>query len=287
MTSPAKAVASGCRSRVGWLPTICGRPPELQGLTSGLARDTCRRYGVSEQTPRSSFSTAIFVKAFAVVAAEVPELRRAYMKWPCPHLYEYADSTVSVLQGASDHGRHWALPIRFRKPDAVPLGELSGMICRSADAPIGASKLHRDLIALAKCPLIIRRLVWELCLNIPRLRRHTLGTYGVSSVARWQTELGTSRTPLPCLLSCGPTDLLGQVIVRLTKLRPSHLRRRAGRPCADAARSGLEFVDPRRTAGIGRWSKPNLSFTSMAPRAPFPPAPGGYRALPARHPSGQ
>ena len=90
------------------------------------------------------------------------------------------------------------------------------MICRAADAPIEASKLHRNLIALAKCPLIIRRLVWGLSLNIPRLRRHTLGTYGVSSVARWQTELGTSRTPLPCLLSYGPTDLLGQVTVRLS-----------------------------------------------------------------------
>ena len=30
--------------------------------------------------------TAVFVKAFAVVSAEVPELRRAYIKLPWPHL---------------------------------------------------------------------------------------------------------------------------------------------------------------------------------------------------------
>jgi hypothetical protein len=188
--------------------------------------------------------TAIFVKAFAVVAAEVPELRRAYIKWPWPHLYEYADSTVSVLQERQIMGDIGVLPIRCRKPDSVPLGELSGMIRRAADAPIEASKLHRNLIALAKCPLIIRRLVWGLSLNIPRLRRHTLGTYGVSSVARWQTELGTSRTPLPLLAELR-ADGFARPSDRAPKLRPSHLRRRAGRPCADAARSGLELVDPR------------------------------------------
>jgi pyruvate/2-oxoglutarate dehydrogenase complex dihydrolipoamide acyltransferase (E2) component len=52
-------------------------------------------------------------------------------------------------------------------------------------------------------------------LNIPRLRRE-LGTCAVSSAARWQTDLGTSRTPQPCLLSYGPADADGNVVVRLT-----------------------------------------------------------------------
>jgi hypothetical protein len=216
VTSPAK----GGRIRLSVARRLAA---DYMWAASGIARVDVRRHvtladvmAIRSKLRDPPSLTAIFVKAFAVVAAEVPELRRAYMKWPCPHLYEYADSTVSVLQERQIMGDIGVLPIRFRKPDAVPLGELSGMIRRSADAPIEASKLHRDLIALAKCPLIIRRLVWDLCLNIPRLRRHTLGTYGVSSVARWQTELGTSRTPLPCLLSYGPTDSLGQVIVRLS-----------------------------------------------------------------------
>jgi len=52
-------------------------------------------------------------------------------------------------------------------------------------------------------------------MNIPRLRRE-LGTYGVSSAARWRTDLGTSRTPQPSLLSYGPADAHGTVVVRLT-----------------------------------------------------------------------
>jgi hypothetical protein len=160
--------------------------------------------------------TAIFVKAFAVVAAEVPELRRVYIKWPWPYLYQYAESTVSILQERQIMGDIGVLPIRVRKPDGVPLGELSRIIRRAADAPIEASKIHCNLIKLAQYPLLIRRMGWTLGLNIPRMRRHLLGTYGVSSVARWQTELGTSRTPLPCLLSYGPADSLGNVTVRLS-----------------------------------------------------------------------
>src|SRR5438445_1735989 len=33
--------------------------------------------------------TAIFTKAYALVAAEFPELRRAYVKFPWPQFYEY------------------------------------------------------------------------------------------------------------------------------------------------------------------------------------------------------
>ena len=159
--------------------------------------------------------TAIFVKAFAIVAAEIPELRRVYMKLPWPHLYEYADSTASVLQERQIMGDTGLLPLRFRQPDVVALGELSEMIRRGADAPIEESRFYRTLIVLARLPLVLRRLLWGLGLNIPRLRRNALGTYGISSVARWETELGTTRSPLPCLLSYGPADPHGKVDVRL------------------------------------------------------------------------
>jgi hypothetical protein len=159
--------------------------------------------------------TAIFAKAFAVVATEVPELRRAYMKWPWPHLYEYAESTVSIMQERQIMGDTGLLPMRFRKPEALPVGAFSEMIRAAADAPIEASKFYRNLLALARCPAVIRRPFWSLCLNIPRLRRHTTGTFAVSSVARWQTELGTTQSPVPCLLSYGPADAAGAVTVRL------------------------------------------------------------------------
>jgi hypothetical protein len=160
--------------------------------------------------------TAIFVKGFAVVAAEIPELRRAYMKWPWPHLYEYPESTVFVSQEREILGDTGVLPLRFPKPDAIPLGELSDMIRRAADAPIEDSKFYRNLIAVMRLPLLIRRLLLTVCMNIPRMRRHAFGTCHISSIARWQSEFGATLTPLPYLLmTYGPADSEGKVPVQL------------------------------------------------------------------------
>jgi hypothetical protein len=158
--------------------------------------------------------TAIFVKAFAIVAAEMPQLRRVYLKYPWPHLYEYASSTVSVLQEREFEGDIGILPLRFYTPDTIPLDRLSAMIRATVEAPVGTVSFHRKLIAIARLPLVLRRMIWALAMNVPRLHRE-IGTYGVSSAARWQAVLGTTRSPLPCLLSYGPADAQGSVAVRL------------------------------------------------------------------------
>ena len=159
--------------------------------------------------------TAIFVKGFALVAAEMPELRRVYMRLPWPYLYEYAESTVGIAHERWFMGDLGLLPLRFHKPDAVQIKELSEMIRRAAAAPLEESRFHRKLVAVARLPSLARRLIFGACLNVPRLRRE-IGTYGVSSAARWRTDLGTSLTPQPCLLSYGPADADGNVVVRLT-----------------------------------------------------------------------
>jgi hypothetical protein len=159
--------------------------------------------------------TAMFVKGFALVAAEMPELRRIYLRMLRPHLYEYVDSTVCVMHERMIMGDLGLVPLRFHKPDAVPLHELSEMVRDAAATPLEETSLHRKLVAVARLPLLVRRLIIFVCMNVPRLRRE-LGTYGVSSAARWRTDLGTSRTPQPCLLSYGPADADGNVIVRLT-----------------------------------------------------------------------
>jgi hypothetical protein len=219
---PGGNVASPSRDRRIALSVARRLVADYMWAASGVARvDVTRRVAFHEliaargelRNPPSW--TAIFVKAFALVAAETPELRRVYMKLPWPHLYEYADSTASVLQERLIMGDTGLLPLRFRQPDAVALGELSEMIRRAAAAAIEESRYYRFLITLGRLPLVFRRLVWGLGLNIPRLRRNALGTYGISSVARWESELGTTRSPLPCLLSYGPADAHGKVDVRL------------------------------------------------------------------------
>jgi hypothetical protein len=190
-------------------------------MASGVARvDVTRRVALHELiVVRSRLReppswTAMFVQAFAIVAQEIPELRRSYMKWPWPHLYEYADSTAVVMHEREIMGDIGILPLRFHQPNSTPLKELSEMIRAAAGAAIADTTFHRKLIAVARLPLVVRRLVWGVSWNIPQLRKE-IGTYAVSSVARSQTELGTTRSPQSCLLSYGPTDANGSVNVRL------------------------------------------------------------------------
>ena len=159
--------------------------------------------------------TAIFVKAFALVAVEMPELRRVYMKWPWPHLHEYADNTVCIPHEAQIMGDIGLLPLRLRQPDLLSLRLLSERIRRAADEPIEASRFNRSLLAFARWPVFVRRPISALCLNVPRLRRYIIGTYSISSVSQWQGELGQAIAPVACLLSYGPTDSSGYVRVRL------------------------------------------------------------------------
>src|SRR2546425_486771 len=51
---------------------------------------------VRAQLPQRPSWAAIFTRAYGLVAQEVPELRRYYLSFPWPHLYEFPFSIASV-----------------------------------------------------------------------------------------------------------------------------------------------------------------------------------------------
>src|SRR6476660_1419981 len=69
--------------------------------------------------------TAVMVKAFGFVSAEVPELRRAYCKPPWPHLYEVPTPVASVVVERDYEGEKAILIGRIKDPAALPLPELT------------------------------------------------------------------------------------------------------------------------------------------------------------------
>src|SRR5262245_25278354 len=56
---------------------------------------------------------AVFTRAYALVAAAQPELRRVFADWPWPHLYEYPDTVAAV-----------AVAFRLGHEDVVGLARL-------------------------------------------------------------------------------------------------------------------------------------------------------------------
>jgi hypothetical protein len=68
--------------------------------------------------------TMLFVKAYAIVAARIPELRQAYCRWPWPRLCQCADNVAMVAINRQYQGEDRLCWGRFMSPETRPLDEL-------------------------------------------------------------------------------------------------------------------------------------------------------------------
>jgi hypothetical protein len=133
--------------------------------------------------PRPSWS-ALFIKGFAIIAARTPELRTAYMTFPWAHFYEHPSNVATINLERVAEGEKVVLQIQIRRPEARSLAELDAIIQRTKEEPIESIKAYRRARRLSLTPWPIRRLLWWGGLNVfGRIRSHSFGTFGATSVA--------------------------------------------------------------------------------------------------------
>lgn len=125
---------------------------------------------------------AIMVKAYALTADAFPEMRQVYLKYPLPHLYEYPESIASVTIERVVDGEHVVLGRLIRNPSALPLTEITRILKHANEAPLEEIKEFAMALKVARLPLILRRALWWLGLNIGRKRANFLGTFGMSAM---------------------------------------------------------------------------------------------------------
>src|SRR5918998_5753784 len=80
--------------------------------------------------------TAIFVKGYALLANEVPEFRRAYVKFPWPQLYEYPDSVAAVTHERDHEDEKAVLISRIKRPAHRSIAEISDLIREVQTKPV-------------------------------------------------------------------------------------------------------------------------------------------------------
>jgi len=170
------------------------------------ARTACR------ERPRW---TAIFAKAYALVAREFPELRRAYIKIPWAHLYEYPASNGNIVIERDYRGEPCVFSITVKDPAAYSLADLTRIIQHASTAPIEDIKDYRRMLRIASLPLPLRRLMWWLGLNIGRQRANYFGTFGLSVYSALNAESLHPLSPLTTLLNYGVIDASGEVNARI------------------------------------------------------------------------
>ena len=156
-----------------------------------------------ELDPRPSW-TAIFLKGYALLSQETPELRRAYVKLPWPHLYEYPSSIASLAYEREHSGERVVLLDRIQRPES-----------RSQSRPVMQVKEFRRALNMARVPSTVRRFLMWLGLNIGRQRPNYFGTFQLSVYSGLGAESFNPLTPLTTLLNYGQIDENGSVDVRV------------------------------------------------------------------------
>ena len=108
--------------------------------------------------------TAIFLKAYGLLAMETPELRRAFVRLPWPQLYEYPESVGSVAYERDWEGEPAVLLSRIKGPEHRSLKQLDAACafakeigCKKATVVAGddvegatPEAMHKDVIAALK-----------------------------------------------------------------------------------------------------------------------------------------
>ena len=170
------------------------------------ARKACR------ERPQWS---AIFIKAYALVAHEMPVLRRAYIKVPWPRLYEYPSVSANLIIEREYHGDRGLFSMLIKNAAGRSLTDLRDLISMGTDAPLDSVKDFRRALRIASWPRPLRRLVWWIGLNIGRQRGNYFGTFGLSVYSALNVDSLHPLSPLTTVVNYGPIGDDGGVNVRI------------------------------------------------------------------------
>ena len=159
----------------------------------------------------------LFSRAFALVAARRPELRRSYLAFPWPHLYEHPESVAAITVERIWDGEEVPVVTHFTSPESRSLADLDSRLRHFQGCPLREiSSLRRTMRSL-RLPRSLRRLVLWSALNVhgPSRARY-LGTFGVTSPAVHGAGMLHLLSLVTCTLHYGLLDAEGCLDVRLT-----------------------------------------------------------------------
>lgn len=167
-----------------------------------------------QTTSRISWPT-IFAKAYAIVCSQMPELRRAYLEYPRPRLYEHPHSIASIAIERMYEEEASVFFAYIPEPECMTLVELENAVAMYRTKPV------EELFAFTfwfyrRFPRFCRRFLWWYMLNVRGSRKaQFIGTFGLSVYSSLGAESLHPLTPLTTTMNYGIIDQAGQVSVRL------------------------------------------------------------------------
>lgn len=168
-----------------------------------------------EVQPRPSWCV-LFTKAYAMVAAEYPELRRAYLSFPWARLYEHGTNIASVAVERTYQGEPGVFFGHIHSPELLSIADLEKQLKHFKEDPIDSVADFQSTLAVCRWPKPIRRLAWWYLTHARGYRKATwMGTFGVSVYSSLGAESLHPLSPLTTTLNYGVIHDNGDVMVRV------------------------------------------------------------------------
>jgi hypothetical protein len=128
--------------------------------------------------------TALFIKAYSIVAARDPALRQSYMEFPWPRIYEHPKNIVTLNVSRNVNGENVVLQDQIRSPENRSLPDLDARVRRCKEAPVEEINAYKRVMAVSWLPRFLRRsTIWSTLNIFGRRRCHNMGTFAITSVA--------------------------------------------------------------------------------------------------------
>ena len=193
------------------------------------------------------------MKAYALVGADHPPLRRSLLEFPWPRLYEHPWMNCALAIERTYQGEDGVFVGIFRAPEQQTLTQLQQAVAWYKNETLEKVGFYRMALRFSQAPTPIRRLLWWSTLNVSGYKRcKRFGTFGLSSYGALGAEQLHPISPLTTTLTYGPIDpATGRVVVKLIYdhrvLDGAYIARRL-RDIED----DHERPDPRRAAATDR-----------------------------------
>ncbi|MCE9529601.1 MAG: 2-oxo acid dehydrogenase subunit E2 [Planctomycetes bacterium] len=172
------------------------------------AREAC--------TPAPTWS-AIFAKAFAMVAARTPALRTSYLTFPWPRFYEHFTNIATINIDRELADERIVLFAHIPSPETRTLREIDAIIRHHQLEPVDNIPSNRWALFLSRVPWPFRRLLWWAALSMRgSIRCRFFGTFAMSSVGSQGAGITHLMPLLTSQLHYGMIDPTGGLEMRLS-----------------------------------------------------------------------
>lgn len=161
--------------------------------------------------------SAIFIKAYSLVAARTPILRTSYLNFPWPRFYEHPINIATLNVDRQLGDERVILQVQIRRPETSTLQDLDVLIRDYQQQPVENIATYRTAVRMSRVPWPLRQWLWWGALNVfGETRCHHFGTFCISSVGSQGCGILHLGTLLTSTMHYGMLDSKGKLAMRLT-----------------------------------------------------------------------